>query len=137
MLTSNFVFPKYSRLLVASPDRYLRVQLSDLLLSFGYAQPVLVDTVNGLLECARQQHLNLILFDEDLPMLTSVEVSRMIRSDAKIQRVPQLLVIVAQAIRSMVNEARDAGIDAMITKPVVPLRIMRTIAQLQFVRFAA
>ena len=123
--------------MVASPDRYLRVQLSDLLLSFGYAQPVLVDTVNGLLECARQQHLNLILFDEDLPMLTSVEVSRMIRSDAKIQRVPQLLVIVAQAIRSMVNEARDAGIDAMITKPVVPLRIMRTIEQLQFVRFAA
>jgi CheY-like chemotaxis protein len=81
--------------------------------------------------------LNLILFDEDLPMLTPVEVSRMIRSDAKIQHVPQLLVIVAQAIRSMVNEARDAGIDAMITKPVVPLRIMRTIEQLQFVRFAA
>ena len=137
MLTSKSVSFKYSRLLVASPDRYFRVQLSDLLLSYGYAQPLFTDTARGILDCAEQQDLNLILLDEDIPLLTPVEVSRMIRADDKIQHVPQLLLIVAQATRAIVNEARDAGIDAMITKPVVPIRLMRTIDQLQFVRLAA
>jgi CheY-like chemotaxis protein len=48
-----------------------------------------------------------------------------------------MILIAAKPTRLAVNEARQAGFDALISKPVIPVRLLRTIDQLQSVRVAA
>ena len=137
MPSPNRLSLKRARFLVASPDRYFRLQLAEILSGYGYAQPAFADTARGVLERVERDEVSLILLDEDMPLLTSFEVARMIRSDANAQGVPLMVLIAARPTRLMVNEARQAGLDAVISKPVIPLRLIRTIDQLQHVRVAA
>ena len=128
---------KRSRLLVASPDRYFRLQMAEILSGYGYAQPAFADSARGVFESLGRNALSLILLDEDMPLLTPFELARMVRADANAESVPLMMLIAARPTRSMVNEARQAGFDAMISKPVIPVRLLRTIDQLQSVRVAA
>ena len=137
MPSPNRLSLKRAQFLVASPDRYFRLQLAEILSGYGYAQPAFADTARGVFERVERDEVSLILLDEDMPLLTSFEVARMIRSDANAQGVPLMVLIAARPTRLMVNEARQAGLDAVISKPVIPLRLIRTIDQLQHVRVAA
>ena len=137
MPSPNRLSLKHTRFLVASPDRYFRLQMAEILSGYGYAQPAVADTARGVLERVEQDEVSLILLDEDMPLLTPFELARMIRSDEKAQSVPLMVLIAARPTRLMVNEARQAGLDAVISKPVIPLRLIRTIDQLQHVRVAA
>ena len=111
--------------------------MAEILSGYGYAQPAVADTARGVLERVEQDEVSLILLDEDMPLLTPFELARMIRSDEKAQSVPLMVLIAARPTRLMVNEARQAGLDAIISKPVIPLRLIRTIDQLNNVRVAA
>ena len=137
MPSPNRLSLKRAQFLVASPDRYFRLQLAEILSGYGYAQPAFADTARGVLERVERDEVSLILLDEDMPLLTSFEIARMIRSGANAQGVPLMVLIAARPTRLMVNEARQADLDAVISKPVIPLRLIRTIDQLQHVRVAA
>ena len=128
---------KRSRLLVASPDRYFRLQMAEILSGYGYAQPTFADSARSVFESLERNALGLIFLDEDMPLLTPFELARMLRSNANAETVPLMILIAAKPTRLMVNEARQAGFDAMISKPVIPVRLLRTIDQLQSVRVAA
>jgi len=92
------------------------------------------DTVRGVLETIRRDEPDLVLLDEALPFLSAGELVRIIRGDETLSHLPQTFLLVAHPTRWVVEEARQAGIDAMITKPVIPVRLIRTLEHLQNTR---
>jgi CheY-like chemotaxis protein len=137
MPSPNRLSLKRSRLLVASPDRYFRLQMAEILSGYGYAQPAFADSARGVFESLDRNALGLVFLDEDMPLLTPFELARMIHSKVNSENVPLMILIAAKPTRLAVNEARQAGFDALISKPVIPVRLLRTIDQLQSVRVAA
>ncbi len=128
---------KRTRLLIASPDRYFRIQTGEILSGSGYGQLRSADTARGVLESVARDDLDIILLDEDLPLLSPPELLRMIRGARLEGYQPRIVLIVARPTRTVVEEARRAGFDALIAKPIIPVRLIRTIEHLHSVGLAA
>ncbi len=128
---------KRIRVMVASPDRYFRALTGEILNGYGYSQHIFAETARGVLEGVRRDEPNLVLLDEALRVLTATELVHMIRRDCPGSFIPQTILMVAHPTRWVVDEARQVGIDALITKPIIPVRLIRTMEQLQSSRAAA
>ncbi len=128
---------KRTRLMIASPDRFFRSMVGEILSAYGYVHQVSAETVKSVLDNARRYHTDFILVDEDIAFLTPFELVRMLRGDTDLNSVPQLVLLAARPTRVLIDEARSAGFNAVITKPVIPLRLVGVIEQLQNVRSAA
>ena len=98
---------------------------------------MMAETPRALLELVSQQEIDMIIMDEDMPILSPAEVSRMVRSGNEGAKSPHTVLVVFKATRSVVDAARSSGFDALIVKPVIPLRLTRTIQQLQNLGAAA
>jgi CheY-like chemotaxis protein len=128
---------KRTRVMIASPNRFFRSTVGEILSAYGYVHQVSVETVKSVIDNARRYHTDFILVDEDMPFLTPFELVRMLRGDAHLNPVPELIVVAARPTRAFIDEAREVGFDAVITKPVIPIRLIGVIEQLQNVRSAA
>jgi CheY-like chemotaxis protein len=121
---------KRPNVLVASPDGYFRLMVSEILSMSGYGGIEQAPTTRGLLELIGRRTFNVLILDEAMSDLTSAEVARMVRNGSADDQLPKIVAVVSQATRSVVDDARNVGIDAVITKPVVPLRLTRTLGYL-------
>ena len=128
---------KRTRLLIASPDRFFRSTVGEILSAYGYVHQVSAEAVKNVLDNARRYHTEFILVDEDIAFLTPFELVRLLRGDGGLDPIPQLVLFAARPTRALIDEARQAGFDAVITKPVIPLRLIGVTEQLQNIRSAA
>jgi len=113
------------RILVAENDKLNMRLFHDLLTSRGYET---VETTDGLaaLAAARSQPPDLVLADMQLPGMSGLELTKRLRSDALLGRVP---VVAVTAFVTKADEAliRASGVDDLITKPVAPSRLIETV----------
>ena len=113
------------RILIADDEAPARARLRDLLDDCRAEFPlVLVDEArNGreVLEIAGREKVDIVLLDIRMPQMDGCEMSRRIRaldrSDA--QTVP-IIAMTADAFEESVREAKAAGINGYVTKPIVP-----------------
>jgi type IV pilus assembly protein PilB len=109
--------PQLPRLLVVEDDESVRSYISASLT--GSVEIVGVETATDGLDLATSGAYDAVLVDQALPDLTGVEMIRLLRSEAKTAAVP-ILMFTGSAIDDLESEARNAGADDYLTKPVEP-----------------
>jgi two-component system cell cycle response regulator DivK len=111
-------------LIVEDNDTDVRL-LKDILETRGYN---ILQTKEGLeaIDLAVVNLPDLILMDIQLPDMSGLEVTRLLRGDERSRRIP-IIAVTAFAMGWHEREALDSGCDAYISKPISMLGFLRTV----------
>ena len=90
--------------------------------------------VNGAdaVQAYRAKHYDLVLMDTQMPIMDGIAATRLIRADELAReriRTP-IITLSANAMANQIAEARTAGADAYVSKPIDPDDLLRAMAQL-------
>lgn len=113
--------------LVVDDNEVTRKLIGALMRRLGYA---VADAKDGLeaVNAAAQTDFDCILMDIDMPRMTGLEATRVIRAmPGKIAHVP-IIAITARTRPEEVDECRDAGMDGHLGKPVVVTDLDKTLS---------
>jgi CheY-like chemotaxis protein len=72
---------------------------------------------------------DLVLMDLEMPEMDGFQATQAIRADARIAQVP-VIAVTAQAMRGDRERCLAAGMDAYLTKPIMPDLLYRTLTQM-------
>jgi two-component system cell cycle response regulator DivK len=91
----------------------------------------LIEAVDGQLgvETALRELPDLILMDIQLPKLSGLDATRMLRADPKTAAIP-IVVITSFALSGDDQKAKDAGASAYLAKPYSPRELLQMIRKL-------
>jgi len=107
-------------------DNELNLKLfRDLLEAHGYEVISSKDGLDGL-ELARQRRPDLILMDIQLPRVSGLEVTKMIKSDPDLRNIP-VIAVTAFAMKGDEEKIRQGGCEAYIAKPITVASFIATI----------
>jgi two-component system, cell cycle response regulator DivK len=107
-------------------DNELNMKLfNDLLEAHGYR---VLQTRDGLsaLEIARQHMPDLILMDIQLPEVSGIEVTKWLKEDDSLRRIP-VIAVTAFAMKGDEEKIREGGCEAYISKPISVVSFLETI----------
>ena len=107
-------------------DNELNMKLfKDLIEASGYET---IRTRNGLeaLDLARAHKPDLILMDIQLPEVSGLEVTKWIKEDDKLHRLP-IIAVTAFAMKGDEERIRQGGCEAYISKPISVASFVQTI----------
>jgi len=107
-------------------DNELNMKLfHDLLEAHGYDT---VGTQSGIkaIELARTHHPDLILMDIQLPEVSGLEVTKWIKDDPELHRIP-VVAVTAFAMKGDEERIRQGGCEAYLSKPISIAKFMETI----------
>lgn len=101
--------------------------MRDLLTSKGYE---VIEAVNGLkgVDAAETYHPDLILLDIQLPGIDGYEVTRRIKANPNLQKIP-IIVVTSYAMSGDDVKAFEAGCDAYVAKPFSPRVLLAKIRE--------
>jgi two-component system cell cycle response regulator DivK len=106
-----------SRTILIVEDNELNMKLfHDLLVAHGYNT---LQTNNGhdALRIAREEKPDLILMDIQLPEISGLEVTRMIKEDPEMKDIP-VIAVTAFAMKGDAEKFKQGGCEAYIAKPI-------------------
>ncbi len=106
-----------NRTILIVEDNEMNMRLfDDLLRAHGYDT---VKSVNGMdvVELAREHSPDLIIMDILLPVLSGIELTRMLKSEIDLKSIP-VIALTASVMKGGEEIIFEAGCDAFITKPV-------------------
>lgn len=75
------------------------------------------------------KRFDLVLMDLEMPEMDGYQATQTLRTDARFAQLP-IVAVTAQAIRGDREHCLAAGMDAYLTKPIMPDLLYRTLAQL-------
>jgi len=112
-------------------DNQINQKVAQNLLHQGGHTVITVDNGRDAVRQAGEHAFDLILMDIQLPELDGIEATRQIRAfpDQARARVP-IVALTADALLSSARACRKAGMDEVLTKPIDPTKLTRTIAEL-------
>lgn len=109
-------------------DNELNMKLfQDLLEAHGYDT---IQTRSGFeaIELARQHKPALILMDIQLPEVSGLEVTKWLKDDAELCRIP-VIAVTAFAMKGDEERIREGGCEAYLSKPISVVGLIDTIRQ--------
>ncbi len=115
------------RILVIEDQEDTRRIMRDLLTSAGYEMIEAITGEEGV-TLAETHHPNLILMDIQLPDLDGYEVTRRIKANPALSRIP-IIAVTSYALSGDEVKAREAGCDAYVTKPFSPRALLAKIRE--------
>ena len=65
----------------------------------------------------KKQHVDMAIFDYDMPIMTGVELLRQVRDDRDLRDLP-VVMVTAQAYRDFVAEVGESEVGAYVLKPI-------------------
>ena len=113
------------RILVVEDQEDNRRILRDLLTSADYE---IMEAVNGeeALTAAATQTPDLILMDIQLPEVSGLEVTRWLKEDDELRKIP-VIAVTAFAMKGDEEKIRSGGCEAYIAKPISVVSFLRTV----------
>jgi two-component system, cell cycle response regulator DivK len=115
------------RILVIEDQPDNRQILRDLLTSADFEVIEAVDGEAGL-AAAAEHRPDLILMDIQLPGIDGYEATRRLKGDAGLRDVP-VIAVTAHALSGAEQEARAAGCDGYISKPISPRQLLTKVRE--------
>ena len=117
-----------ARILVADDDATIRRLMAVFLRTLGYRSVVVADGVQALAAVAEEVP-DLVISDVHMPNLGGLELTRRLREDPRLSRVPILL------FSASINQGEDsvwrgAGADGFISKPPTLASLRERLAQM-------
>lgn len=110
--------PSATRILIVDNDRRVGMALNFMLAARGFGNVKVVRSAARALAIAESYKPALVFLDLELPDLKSVAVAQQLRRDAR-QRGLRLIALTLHAEHGMREEARLAGFERYLTKPVM------------------
>ncbi len=108
-------------ILVADPNSYLRRVINGMLRGFGANKVMEVDSATGLFQALTSQKVDILLCDMRLPPHGGLKLTRTIRRNADNEnRTMPILLMSSDTSESTVKNARDAGANIVVAKPMSP-----------------
>ena len=107
-------------------DNELNMKLfHDLLEAQGYA---IIQTKDGMeaLSLARTHRPDLILMDIQLPEVSGLEVTKWIKDDDDLRKIP-VIAVTAFAMKGDEEKIREGGCEAYISKPISVTHFLETV----------
>ena len=109
-------------------DNELNMKLfNDLLQAHGYNT---VQTMDGrdVLKLAREQRPDLILMDIQLPEISGLEVTKLLKADSELKSIP-VIAVTAFAMKGDEEKIRDGGCEGYLAKPISVPIFLETVAK--------
>ena len=115
------------RILVIEDQEDNRQIVRDLMTASGYE---LIEATTGEegLEAASRERPDLILMDIQLPGIDGYEVTRRIKADPKLSKIP-IIAVTSYALSGDDKKAFAAGCDGYVTKPYSPRLLLAKIRE--------
>ena len=107
-------------------DNDLNMKLfHDLLEAHGYAT---IQTKDGMeaMKLAREHRPDLILMDIQLPEISGLEVTKWLKEDPELRRIP-VVAVTAFAMKGDEEKIRQGGCEAYIAKPISVVKFLETV----------
>ena len=113
-------------LIVEDNDLHMKL-FNDLLQAHGYET---LQTMDGrrVLKLARDNRPDLILLDIQLPEISGLEVTKMLKSDDDLKDIP-VVAVTAFAMKGDEEQIRKGGCEGYIAKPISVPTFLATIAK--------
>ncbi|MCK9273934.1 MAG: response regulator [Syntrophales bacterium] len=105
-----------SKILIVDDFATMRKVIRNLLKQIGYEN--IVEAEDGVMALAelRNQKIEFVISDWNMPNMTGLELLREVRADSNLCKTP-FLMITAESLKENVVEAVKAGVDNYIVKP--------------------
>jgi len=115
----------HKRLLVGDDNPPSRDLMKTILLAAGAEVDEAGDGQEAVDACTRT-HYDAVLMDVQMPLLDGMEATRLIREHAATTGEPYTVIIAvtAHAMTEHRQRCLDAGMDAVVTKPIDPLGVI-------------
>lgn len=85
------------------------------------------------LDLVREHHPDIAILDWMMPGLSGIEVCRAIREDPDLTDIKVILMTARSGFDSE-NEAREAGVDHFLTKPIMPRQLLTLVDRIMVTR---
>lgn len=109
-------------------DNDLNMKLfNDLLQAHGYDTVQTMDGRNAL-ALAREHMPDLILMDIQLPEISGLEVTKMLKADDDLRHIP-VIAVTAFAMKGDEEKIREGGCEGYIAKPISVPTFLETVAK--------
>jgi two-component system, cell cycle response regulator DivK len=116
-----------SKTILIVEDNELNMKLfNDLLQAHGYNT---VQTMDGrdAIKLAREHNPDLILMDIQLPEISGLEVTKMMKADDELKVIP-VIAVTAFAMKGDEEKIREGGCEGYIAKPISVPTFLETVA---------
>jgi len=117
-----------SKTILIVEDNELNMKLfNDLLQAHGYDT---VQTMDGrdAIKLAREHKPDLVLMDIQLPEISGLEVTKMMKADDDLKSIP-VIAVTAFAMKGDEEKIREGGCEGYIAKPISVPTFLETVAQ--------
>ena len=109
-------------------DNELNMKLfNDLLQAHGY-NTLLAKDGRVVLEMARKNRPDLILMDIQLPEISGLEITKMLKADDDLCAIP-VVAVTAFAMKGDEQKIRNGGCDGYIAKPISVASFLQTVSR--------
>jgi CheY-like chemotaxis protein len=132
-MTSSAINIRDLIVLVADPSTYVCMIVHSILRGFGATKVIEVRNSVEVLQALTGQQIDILLCDVKLPPHGGLKLTRAIRRNAKNENrtVPILMMASDTRVRT-VKDARDAGANMVVAKPMSPENIYDRLAWIAF-----
>jgi len=117
-----------SKTILIIEDNQLNLKLVKTLLQIAKHQVLEAGDAENGLEIAKEQLPDLILMDIQLPGMSGLEATRIIKQDPKLMGIP-VVALTSFAMQGDEEKAMEAGCEGYITKPINTREFTKTVAQ--------
>ena len=113
-------------LIVEDNDLNMKL-LNDLLQAHGYST---LQTIDGrdVIKIAREHNPDLILMDIQLPEISGLEVTKMLKAEDDLKSIP-IIAVTAFAMKGAEEKIREGGCEGYIAKPISVPTFLDTISK--------
>jgi two-component system, chemotaxis family, chemotaxis protein CheY len=120
-------------ILVADPSSYMSALIHSMLRGFGSNKVLMVRNSVGVYHAMTAQRIDLLICDARLPLHGGLQLTRALRSKTDDEhRTLPILIMTADSRESTIKQARDAGANMVIAKPLSPARLYDRLAWIAF-----
>ncbi len=107
------------KILVVDDSRVMRNVLKNILKEKNIDESSILEAGDGqeALKIMREQKVNLVLLDWNMPKLNGVELVKIVRSEDSLKDIP-IIMVTSEAAKYNVMEAIKAGVTDYIIKPI-------------------
>ena len=116
-------------ILVAEDKRTNQIVIAKILDRAGH-RVTLVDNGEAALDMLEMQEFDLVLMDVNMPVMNGIEATKLYRFTALGRPHVPVVALTADATEEVARRCEEAGMDACITKPIEPNRLLEIIAAL-------
>ncbi len=117
------------KILVAEDNAINQKVISKILESAGH-RTIIVANGEQALDVLARESFDLVILDMQMPIVSGLEVVKIYRFTGTRDSTVRFIVLTANATTEAMNECREAGVDAFLTKPIDPAKLLDQIDRL-------